>query len=848
MGHQRMGTSADVHRSEGPAEPQLEHGSGERTESQPPAEDGGEAGARHTSGRDGAAVPVDLTSFVGRRDDVARVRRLLSASRLVTLTGIGGVGKTRLARQVAADVRRAFPDGVWFVDLADVHVGDESPEPGTHDPDVSARLVARALRVQDRSARSPLDVLTGYLEPRRLLLVLDNCERLLPACAVLVGVLLRASPHQRILATSRQQLDVGGEVIYPVPPLPVPDLGVEVNAADLVRVESAALFAARAAAVQPGFRIDEASSAAVAAICRHLDGLPLAIELAAARVRVLAPQQIQDRLEDRVTGRLTLLSGGSRSAPRRQQTMRACIDWSYDLCTEAERTLWARLSVFVGGFELDAVEGVCADDALPEEDLLDLVTTLVDKSILVRHDHGQVVRYRMLAVIREYGLHRLREADEQMSLRLRHRDWYVRFVRQAREDWFGPHQADCLARLSREFANLRAAIEVSLAESREPEHALGAVVAIPVKYWQVRALIPEARRWLNLALVQGTRPTPLRARAQLRAGHLAFADGDVETAAWRQREGEELARHLNAAAELAYAAYLRSLLAMARGDLALAAEEGERALGVLAGVPGAERELGLTLLNGRALLAGMLGDRQRAAECGRAIHAISDATGDLYYRARSMTAEALAAWCHDDHAETLRLAAESLQQVRRQGAGEPPGSWDRLVFRLDLELIAWVAARQRQFKRAATLLGAAETLRTELRQSAVASDHLSGRHDACVRDTREGMGVPAYDAAHRRGRTLAHDEMIAFALGEPQPTTTVPAASARNSPTPLTRREQQVADLISEGRSNREIAATLVISQRTAEGHVENILSKLGFTSRAQIAAWATGRQRANQE
>ena len=323
-------------------------------------------------------LPAELTSFVGRRGELAEVRRLLAGSRLVTLTGIGGVGKTRLALRAAAGLRRAFPGGVWLVQLDQLR-----------DDALVAEAVAGALGLQDRAGYSPAASLAEYLAGRQLLLVLDNCEHLVDAAAKLTDLLLRAAAGLRVLATSRESLNMTGETVLAVPPLAAPEAG-RLSVAELARFPAAGLFAERAAQVVPGFALTGANMAAVAGICRRLEGLPLAIELAAALLPVLSPEQIDERLGDR----LGLLTAGGRTRSARQQTLRASIEWSYELCSPAERLLWARLSVFAGGFELDAAEGICADHRLAAGQVLDLLAALAGKSILTAAHRKGTARYR----------------------------------------------------------------------------------------------------------------------------------------------------------------------------------------------------------------------------------------------------------------------------------------------------------------------------------------------------------------------------------------------------------------------------------------------------------------------
>lgn len=409
-----------------------------------------------------SGFPAELTSFVGRRDEAADVRRLLSAGRLLTLTGPGGVGKTRLAGHVAGQVARAFPDGVWLVPLA--ALSDEAFVP---------HAVNDVLGVRNETVRPPLEILVDHLRGRRLLIVLDNCEHLLRSCAVLAGTVLAATEGVRILATSRHRLGLAGEQLFEVPPLPAP-APEELTPSAVESFPALRLFADRAAAVVPGFTVGEANQQAVARLCRRLDGLPLAIELAAVRVRALGVEQLVERLDDRYQ----LLTCGSPTSEPRHRTLRSAVDWSHELCTPQEQLVWAWLSVFVGGFDLAAAEAVCAGaDAGSREEIapcavLDAVAGLVDKSVLVREEHAGQVRYRLLVSLRDYGLEKLNDLGEATDTRRRHRDHFARLGAEYEQAWFGPDQAEITERLRIDQDNFRAALDFCLTTPGEAQHGL----------------------------------------------------------------------------------------------------------------------------------------------------------------------------------------------------------------------------------------------------------------------------------------------------------------------------------------------------------------------------------------
>ncbi|QCQ93477.1 ATP-binding protein [Rhodococcus sp. SGAir0479] len=752
-------------------------------------------------------LPLDLTSFVGRRREVTETRRLLGTSRLVTLTGMGGVGKTRLALRVAADSQRSFDDGVWLVEFGE-----------RRDPQLAAETVAATLGLREQAAVPTTQVLTDFLASRKLLLVLDNCEHLIDTVAKLAETLLRAAPELRILATSREPLAIGGETVVRVPPLtlPAPDESTPLRA--LAQYEAVNLFVDRAATADPGFELTEDNKEAIVAICAALDGLPLPIELAAARLRAMSVDQVLARLTDR----FRLLTGGSRSAPDRQQTLRMSIDWSHELCTPTEQQLWRRLSIFPGGFELDAAEAIAAGD-LSTYELLDVVAALVDKSILVREEHAGVGRYRLLETLRDYGLERLQEAGEYSTLRRQHRDWYQALTRRAEEEWISPNQPAWIARLERERANLRDALEYCMSEPGEAENGLRIANVLYI-FWVSRGLLTEGRLWLGRVLAaHGGEPTRPRAMSLASSAILAANQGDIRT-------GARLVAAAGAVAAANDDPETDVVVTHAAGHLEIYAGNMPRAkelLGeILPTVRGGNNRLRqISTLLGLAMASAVLGERREATEYTDEVLTITAARGESIYRSYALCSRGLSEW-RDDPDTAQRLFREALQLSA--------GVDDNLGAAICVEALAWTAATTGQAYRSAVLLGAVDSLWMSVGNRGVVIPALRRNHEQARERVRTALGDRAFDAAVRQGAGLALDEIAIFAVEDRLPQTAPPERSA----TDLTPREQQVAQLVAQGLTNKAIADKLVISQRTAQGHVEHVLAKLGFNSRTQIAAW----------
>jgi non-specific serine/threonine protein kinase len=850
-------------------------------------------------------LPQPLTSFVGREREIAGARRLLDATRLLTLTGTGGVGKTRLAREIAAslldpslrsgqDVR----DGVWLVELA-----------ALADPALVPRAVAAVLDVREEPARPLTATLTDGLRPKQLLLVLDNCEHLIEACAELADALLRACPELRILTTSRQPLGIAGETTFRVPSLALSlsagraettgsapgqaegrgsVSGVQPATGSIgpsAPSEAVRLFVDRARAAMPDFTLTDRNIAAVERICRRLDGIPLAIELAAARVAVLSPGQIAARLGDR----FHLLTGGSRTALPRYRALRALIDWSHELLDERERLLLRRLSVFAGGWTLEAAESVCADEDLPEDEILDLLSGLVAKSLVLAGERTDEVRYRFLETLRDYAAERLRDADEEAIFCERHRDWFLTLAERAEPELTGPHQAAWFDRLDRERENLRAA--QSWAVARGDPETLVRLGAALWQFWHERADAADARELIDaiVPLVREVPPIPALARALRGVGALAGTLADYATCRVLLDEGLAVARQLEDRRTLATLLDTLGRQSFVQGRYSEARALLNEGLAILRelddrhGLARALSHLGfLDYLEDRQAsareayregieLAREAGDPAVVAEFLDNLGRTFQAEGDLDGAARAYR-EAVGIWRETGHGHWLAMGLNNLggvQMLRGElGAARAQleealglscrmGNRRRMAF--TLEAVATLAAMEGQAERAVRLdtvaAAAVAEMGASLTQPAYAAyvPHLTR--------ARQTLGRTAAAAAAATGRAMtlpeAVDETLAW-LAEPQcsahvdapparekqpPPVDVPpvvsAAPTRSGGTGLSRRELEVAALVSRGLTNRQIADELVITEGTAANHVKHILARLVLDSRVQIAAWA---------
>lgn len=764
-------------------------------------------------------LPAEVTSFVDRKREIADTKRLLSQSPLVTLTGVGGVGKTRVALRVARELRRAFADGVWLVQLS-----------GLDDRDLVAHTVAEVLKAHDDTGREVSAILADHLRDRQLLLVLDGCEHLVDACAHFVEAVLGAGPRLRVLVTSRQPLRAHGEHVLPIPPLPAPnpEFPLPPDAGD--QYPAVQLFAARASAAAPGFELTSANWTQVATLCHRLEGIPLAIELAAVRVRALGLRQILDRLHDRYQLLITQRWGGSP----RHRALRATVEWSYDLCTRQERLLWARISVFAESFDLKAAEVVCSGDGISPGEVLDVAMGLVDKSVLTCEHNPEGVRYRMLDTLRQFGADRLAEDDERTTFRRRHRDWYLRVAQSGERDWFGQDQEPTFRRIHAEKANLRAALDFCLTAPGRSKVGLELAGTLWF-YWVGCGFLAEGRRWLDLALAQDTEPSHARAKALWVNGYIRILQGDSTAAIPLLHECRALGKTLGCERPVAYAVHRLGCAELLSGNHVRAQElleEAVRRYAVLG-------ELNSNVIMARVELAMVCAFRGNLDEavriCLRTRH-VCLAHGERWACSYALYVLAFADCTRGDRSQAIHHARECLRINYTFR--------DLVGIVLPIELLALLEALTGAAPRAAVLQGAAHTIWSSVGLSLFGSKYFNAPHETCTELTRSALGDAGHEAGFRRGAELTLDEAVAYALGDTtrsiEDTTT---AQVTPLETPLTKRELQVAELIADGLSNKDIAGRLFIAPRTAEGHVEHILTKLGFTSRAQVAAWVNERR-----
>ena len=685
-------------------------------------------------------LPQQATSFVGREKELADVRTLLARVRTLTLTGSGGCGKTRLGLQVAAELLDRFPDGVWLVELAPLA-----------DPGLVPQTVATALRLKERPATPISQTLIEHLKDKRLLLLLDNCEHLLDACARLADALVRQCPGVQILASSREALGIGGEQAYRVPSLSLPDPTQAHTPLSVAPFEAVRLFTERALLARADFQVTDQNASTLASICYRLDGIPLAIELAATRVRSLSVAEINRKLDER----FRLLTGGSRTALPRQQTLRSLIDWSYDLLDDGERRLLQRLSVFAGGWTLEGAEQVTSDASVQDRCVADLLTSLCDKSLVVVEQSGGHYRYRLLETVRQYARERLLEGGDSATFRKRHRDYIVALAEAAAPKLRGPEQIEWLRRLESEHENLRAGLEWSLAEpgSREGLRLCGALQF----FWIMRGHLFEGREWCARVLAKSGVDERTRERASVlnAAGLFAYRQSDYAAARSLHEESLTIRRQLGDKKGIGVSLGNLGLVAADEGDFASAQALHEESLAIA-------RELGnrngiVASIGNLGSVAQDRGDFSAARALFRESLAILRELGDR--RGTAITLHRLAQLDGKlgAHSQAKALYRQSLKILSELG--------DKGRIAYALQELAAVAAALGDPMRAARLWGAEERLRAEV--GSPVPQHERPDYDREVAQARAALGDgPAFDHSWQEGCGLTLEQAITLAMEE----------------------------------------------------------------------------------
>jgi len=719
-------------------------------------------------------LPAELTSFVGRRKELAEIRRLLTTTRLLTLTGTGGAGKTRLAVKAAAEMARNFADGTWIVSLAPID-----------DPMLVTQAVFSALGLQDVSSRWSLSALSDYLKDKRLLLVLDNCEHLLDSVAALAGTVLKSCPELRILATSRQALGMAGEVRLRVPALLLPDGKEALTPGQVAGFDAVALLVERAKAVQPLFEVDESNLRAIVQLCRRLDGMPLAVELAAVQLEGRSVDQVLAGL-----GReLPAPAAGLRGGEARQRTMQATLDWSYSLLTEEQRLLWTRLSIFAGGFSERAAATVCAEPGSPDADFAQVLASLVEASIVQRDPIATPPRFSMLEIVRHYGRQKLRESGDELQVQRRHRDWVLELVLSSVR--YAHQEEEGFDRVHLERDNVWSALEFSRREAGEADGGVQ-IAASLTNYWLSRGPLRDVRRYMESVLPLTATSPYIRSRCLTGIALFANVLDDALAAQVAGREALALADEVGDA----------ELGGWAAGSLLLAAFVLQQADGAAA-LSKRMLDAGRAIDNPSMLAIGLhytclnlMGQSKldEAIRVGEEGLQMSRQPGNLFVRGTIINSLAEARRRSGDPAAAEALIREGIECKRVLD--------DRRGLATLIETLAWVVSDMGDHSRASGLLGCARSLRDSMAIPVLAP--FLRQHEACEAATRERLGEAGFARTFARGFEMSVSEAADYALGRaPKPAPAAPPKAL----VALSKRELEIARLIAEGLTNKEVAS-----------------------------------------
>ncbi len=764
----------------------------------------------------GTGLPQQPTSFVGRHHELREVRRLLGDHRLVSVVGPGGIGKTRLSVRAAEEYRRAFPDGVRFVEFASLR---------------SENLLSQAiadrlgLETRDGPESSADDILVEYLRNRRMLLILDNCEHLVEGVAALASRLIEETSNLRILTTSREYLAIPGEYVFHLLPLPT-HAGTGSGAVEL--------FASRAESALSGFELSDSNVEAVRRICQRLDGLPLAIELACTRLNVLSVEDLAERLDRR----LSMLTVSARGRTPRHRSLQATIDWSYELCSETERTLWCRASVFADSFDLAAAVAVCSDNVLSEDEIMEAAAALVAKSVVVRETSQDGVRFRLLESIREYGWGKL-TVPERRHMNTNLLEYCAHIIEESTASWYGPEQLARATAVSINRGNIRAALHSVTNDPADPALVQRAADTLGASrfLWACGISVREHRMWLTQALELPGVSRTARGRILTVLALVQTLQGDRDAADFTLRRARELAGDREDPVTRSFAVHITGLrdFFAGRPDSGMAyLDEAERGYQLY----GSEPELVSMLQIHRGMLLCSTQDVSSAAEAFNRVFTKTDEIGELWFHSYATYGLGHVALLENAPDTAVQRALEALRYQRE--FADPIGKT------VMADLLGWALAAQGHGARAAVVLGAASSMWGSIGQQLYGADHWNTLRERAVHTARRHIGTSAFDAAWARGQAMTAPELLAYIFDEdctgdehPVPDRGLFTRATTNADTSqlelLSPREREVADLVAQGLTNKQIAEKLVLSPRTIEGHVEHLLRKLCLSRRTEV-------------
>ncbi len=774
-------------------------------------------------------LPHPLTRFIGRETEITAVRKALSETRLLTLTGIGGSGKTRLAIQSASQLGENFPDGIWLVELSELS-----------DPSLLPQTMAGILGLHKEPGVPLLETLISFFKQKHSLVVLDNCEHLIEACAHVSQALLVSCPQLKILATSREPLQVPGEVSWQVLPLSLPESDHRLTPQEALQFEAVQLFVERARSALPAFIITTQNTTEIVQLCRRLDGIPLALERAAAWINVLTVSQINERLDQS----LQFLVRGSRTVPLRQQTLKAAFDWSHNLLTEKEKVLFRRLALFVSDFSLSAAEGICSEAGLSVNEILSLLSQLAGKSLLlIEEKDSQRKRFRMLEVIRQYSLEKLRAKEEEAYVTDRFLDYYLALVEKANSEIFGPQQGKWIPFLEQDISHLRTALRLSQKHPEQMEKGLRLASNL-AQFWQLRGYLSEGAKWLEeLLACTSDEPTLVRAQALEHASFLAFMLEDYDRATALTQEGREIYQMLSNADGVAYMINQLAFIALALGNYDQSNAFSDECLALLK-----ENEINNPMVIASVLLckgdvAFFQKDMESAVSFVKHSLELCQKMQNQWAIARRLARLGQFSYLQGHFKQALEYFKEGLTSARNSG--------DKWGMIWNLAGIGELAAELGKIERAARLLTGAQAILEVFSTRLRPVDRVL--FENCETAVQAALGERIYQEIRSEMHERTLEQIVEYgftSLGQMESDSLQETrVRAFRSMTPLqetkqkygglTAREREVATLVAQGKSNSVIAEELFVGVRTIEAHITSILTKLNFSSRTLLAGWA---------